>query len=197
MKAPSALCYLDAELLPTGPRYKKKVRYINKGRQIIRVSQGGRARRMKKVRRALLTDVFLTGKKKPFFFHFPYPIMRGRLSSVCLSATLVPFEQIAFLWTLFRLYNFFTFRCQLPVTKICQLCCITVSEIYDFLRCTVARHWPISWVSWIDPDSPRFFKSYFNIILPSAVWFPKSSSTLVFAGYKCMYLNSQRTACSV
>jgi hypothetical protein len=56
---------LDAELLPTRPKHKKKVTYINKGRQIIGVSQGGKARRMKRVRRVLLTDVFLT--KKPLF----------------------------------------------------------------------------------------------------------------------------------
>jgi len=67
MKASSALCYLDAELLPTGPRHKKKVRYINKGRQIIRVYQGGKTRRMKTVRRVLLTDVFLTKTKKKTF----------------------------------------------------------------------------------------------------------------------------------
>jgi hypothetical protein len=60
---------LDSELLPTGPRNEKKVRYINKGRQIVRVSQGVKASRMKGVRRVLLTDVFLT-KKKAFVSTF-------------------------------------------------------------------------------------------------------------------------------
>jgi hypothetical protein len=80
---------------------RRKVRNINKRRQIIKVSQGGKARRMKRVRGVILTDVFLT--KKNLCFHFPYPIMRGGLSFVCLSAIVVPFEQTDFLWTVFNL----------------------------------------------------------------------------------------------
>ena len=44
---------MDAELQPTGRSHEKKVGYINKGRQIIRVFQGGKAGRMKTVRRVL------------------------------------------------------------------------------------------------------------------------------------------------
>ena len=60
---------------------------------------------------------------------------------------------------------------------VCQLCCISVREIYDVLKCTGTPHWPVSWVNWISPDSPRFFKTYFNIILLSAVSWVRLTAT--------------------